>query len=141
MKNDEEPPTERKRLRTKWLEPNTDRKRRSNKNEHRLAKKLVGGKRIKQSGGALWSPRERGSGTRTTEGGDVKTADFHLENKRTDKKSMSVQREWLNAVKAAAKRVMKEPGVILTFEGKLQAPEDWVMVPIEVFERLRNKDR
>lgn len=133
--------SEKKKLRTKWLEPNTDRKRRSNKNEHRLAKKLSGGKRIKQSGGALWSPRERGSGTRTTEGGDVKTKDFHLENKRTDKQSMSVQREWLDDVKTAARRVMKEPGVILTFETKFQPPEDWVMVPIEVFERLRSKDR
>lgn len=133
--------SEKKKLRTKWLEPNTDRKRRSNKNEHRLAKKLSGGKRIKQSGGALWSPRERGSGTRTTEGGDVKTRDFHLENKRTDKKSMSIQREWLDDVKAAARRAMKDPGVILTFETKFQTPEDWVMVPIEVFERLRNKDR
>ena len=136
----EEVPEKKKRL-PKWLEPNTDRKRRSNKNERRLASKLNGGKRIKQSGGALWSPRERGSGTRTTEGGDVKTRDFHLENKRTDKKSMSVQREWLDDVKAAARRVMKEPGVILTFETKFQESEDWVMVPIAVFERLRAKDR
>ena len=134
-------PIERKRLRTKWLEPNSDRKSRSNKTERRVAKKLAGGKRIAQSGGRLWSPRERGSGTRVTEGGDVKTPDFHLENKRTDKKSMSVERAWLDAVKAAARRVMKDPGVILTFETKLQPAEDWVMVPIEVFERLRAKDR
>jgi hypothetical protein len=133
--------SEKKKLRTKWLEPNTDRKRRSNKNEHRLAKKLSGGKRIKQSGGALWSPRERGSGTRVTEGGDVKTRDFHMENKRTDTKSMSLKREWLDDVKAAARRAMKDPGVILTFETKFKESEDWVMVPIEVFERLRSKDR
>ena len=141
MKNDEVPPTERKKLRTKWLEPNSDRKIRSNKNEKRLAKRLTGGRRVKQSGGALWSRRERGSGTRTTEGGDVKTRDFHLENKRTDNKSISVKREWLDDIRAAAKRVMKDPGLILTFEDGKKPPEDWVAVPIEVFERLRNKDR
>jgi len=143
MKNDEEPPKplERKRLRTKWLEPNADRKTRSNKNEHRLAKKLTGGRRVKQSGGALWSRRESGSGTRTTEGGDVKTRDFHMENKRSEKKSISVTREWLKQITEAARRVQKDPALILTFEDGKKPPEDWVAVPIEVFERLRNKDR
>lgn len=136
-KNDES----RKKLRTKWLEPNSDRAARSNNNERRLAKQL-GGKRIPRSGGRLWSRRMGGAtGAGTTEGGDVSTKDFHIENKRTDKKSMGIKREWLTEVREAAKRAGKDPALIITFEDGRKAPEDWVAVPIEVFERLRAKDR
>lgn len=130
---------ERKRLRTKWLEPNADRADRSNKNERRLAERL-GGKRVPRSGGKLWSRRAAGStGTGMTQGGDVATVDFFIENKRTELKSMSIKREWLTQITEAAARVGKTPALIMTFEDGRRDPEDWVAVPIAVFERLRGQ--
>lgn len=144
MKNDDEneTPTEKKPLlRQKWLQPNSDTKRRSNKNERRLARAL-GGKRVRNSGGRAWSRGDAktvvGSGP-VTEGGDLSTRDFFLENKRSEKKSISVQKEWLEGIKDSARRVGKDPGVILTFETARKPPEDWVLIPIEVFDRLRRK--
>lgn len=130
---------DRKRLISKWLEPNADKARRSNENERRLANRL-GGKRVQRSGGKLWSRRAAGStGTGMTEGGDVELREFFVENKRTELKSLSVKREWLTQIRAAAARVGKEPALIMTFEVDRKPPEDWVAIPIEVFEHLRKK--
>lgn len=129
------------KLKLKWLEPNHDKAKRSNKNERRLAKQLSG-RRVVRSGGTLWSRRAGGStGSGTTKGGDVETKDFFIENKRTEKASMSVKHEWLDGIRTAAARVMKDPALIITFEFDRRPPEDWVAVPIAVFERLRAKDR
>ena len=129
----------RKRLKSKWLEPNADKARRSNNNERRLADRL-GGKRVQRSGGKLWSRRAAGTtGTGMTEGGDVALREFFIENKRTELKSMSVKREWLSQIRSAAARVGKDPALIMTFEIERKPPEDWVAIPIEVFERLRKK--
>jgi hypothetical protein len=133
---------ERKRLRTKWLEPTADTANRSNRNERRLAQQL-GGKRIPRSGGKSWSNRAGGAtGKKTTEGGDVGTKDFHIENKRSVKESIGVKKQWLDDISAAAHRVMKDPALILTFEDELERrpPEDWVAIPIKVFERLRSRN-
>jgi hypothetical protein len=126
-------------LKSKWLEPTADTATRSNENERRLATRL-GGKRVPRSGGKYWSARASGpTGTKITEGGDVSTKEFHIENKRTVNQSIGIKREWLDGIREAAKRVMKDPALILTFEDedKKQSPEDWVAVPISVFERLR----
>lgn len=136
--SEEEP---RKKLTSKWLQPNFDRARRSNKNERRLADRL-GGRRVAKSGGTLWSRRSAGeTGTGMTKGGDVETRDFFIENKRTEKASMSVKREWLDGIREAAKREMKDPALIMTFEIERRPPEDWIAIPLDVFERLRAKDR
>jgi hypothetical protein len=132
-----DPEPERKKLRMKWLEPNSDRAARSNRNERRLAERL-GGKRVPRSGGKLWSSRAGGStGTGMTQGGDVTTIDFFIENKRTELKSMSIKREWLTQITEAAARVGKKPALIMTFEDKRKDPEDWVAIPMAEFERLR----
>jgi hypothetical protein len=126
-------------LRQKWLQPNHDTKRRSNKNEARLAKAL-GGKRVRNSGGKPWSRADASTVVGTgpvTEGGDLSTADFFIENKRSEKKSISVQKEWIDGIKESAKRTGKYPAVILTYETPRKPPEDWVMIPIDVFDRLR----
>lgn len=145
MKNDDEneTPTRKPLLRQKWLQPNADTKKRSNKNEYRLARAL-GGKRVRNSGGRAWSSADAktvvGTGP-TTEGGDLTTRDFFLENKRSEKKSISVQKEWIDGIKDSARRVGKDPGVILTFETPRKPPEDWVLIPLDVFDRLRkNQD-
>lgn len=65
----------------------------------------------------------------------MSTDRFYFEHKGTVKKSLSVKREWLDKVRSGAERRFKEPGLIVTFEGD-QKPEEWVMVPMDVFKRL-----
>lgn len=124
--------------RLKWLDPNRERARRSRKHEERVAKEL-GGKRIARSGARTWL-RRGGSkvdgGASITEGGDLKTKDFHFEHKRTQKKSIAISRTWLEQIFVAARARFKDPGLIVTFEKATKAPEDWVMVPMDVWKRL-----
>jgi hypothetical protein len=47
-----------------------------------------------------------------------------------------VAKDWLTKVSEGARRVAKDPGVVLTFEKKGQKPEDWVLIPLEILERL-----
>lgn len=117
----------------KWLgNTNKTRMKRSIKHETRLAKDL-GGKRLAQSGGKLWSKQ---AGETKTEGGDLTTAEFLFEHKRTEKGSLSVKREWLGKVREGARSKMKEPGLILTFERGREPPDDWILIPKAVFEKL-----
>jgi hypothetical protein len=116
----------------KYLDANYGKYKRSKKHEERLGKRL-GGRRIPRSGGLPWSRSDP-----TTAGGDVSTPDFHLEHKRTDNASMSVSKEWLIKVREGARRVAKDPGLIVTFEKKGSPLEEWVMLPLDVFERLKN---
>ncbi len=90
----------------------------------------------------MWSRYDKTalSTTVMTDGGDLGTKDFHLESKGTEKKSLAVTRVWLDKVREGAKRKGKDPGIILTFEAQKEprcAREEWVLLPLEVFERLR----
>ena len=114
----------------RYLDANYDKYKRSTKHEDRLSKRL-GGKRIPRSGGMAWSRWDK-----TTANGDLSVPDFHIEHKRTDAKSMSLQKEWLEKVSEGARRTGKDPGVIVTFEKNGSNPTDWMLVPLEVFERL-----
>lgn len=123
-----------KRLKLKYLEnPNHDRARRSNKQERRVASRL-GGRRIRNSGGARWSRHDY-----STDDGDVATPEFHVEQKSTQKKSISVKREWLDKVREGARKFGKDPALVLTFDDPnkpAQPPEDWICVPLEVAQRV-----
>lgn len=114
----------------KHLDPNYDKYKRSKKHEERLGKRL-GGKRIPRSGGLAWSRWDP-----TTAGGDVAVPDFHIEHKRTEAGSMSIQLEWLDKVKDGARRAGKDAALAVTFEKKGRPPNDWIMIPLEVFEAL-----
>jgi hypothetical protein len=114
----------------KYLEPNHDKYKRSKKHEDRLAKKL-GGKRLPRSGGLSWSRWDS-----TTAQGDLSTKELHLEHKRTDAASMSVKKDWLEKVADGARRTGKDPGLMITFEKKGVPPMDWVMIPLDVLQRL-----
>jgi len=131
------PPTPRKRPVPKSMDPNYDRYRRSKKHEERLGKQL-GGRRLPRSGGVSWSRWDlsKATGSNMTLDGDISTPSLHLEHKRTDGKSISVAKDWLTKVSEGARRVAKDPGVVLTFEKKGQKPEDWVLIPLEILERL-----
>lgn len=110
----------------------SDKKKKSNQAEAAAAHKL-GGKRTKQSGARAWAKDKR-----ETEGKDGETADFAFEHKRIDPdtKAMRIGRKWLDEITASAKRSMKEPALVLMFEGSKRAPDEWLMIPIDVAARL-----
>ena len=110
----------------------SDKKKKSNKAEAAAAEKL-GGKRTSQSGGRRWA-----KGSSETEGTDGETDFLAFEHKRIDPdtKAMRIERKWLDQIAAAATRKMKDPAVILLFEKQKQAPDEWVMLPIDVVRRL-----
>ncbi len=124
-----------RRPQLKYLESNHDRYKRSKKHEDRLGKRL-GGRRLPRSGGLPWSKWDK-----TTAGGDISAPDFHFEHKRTDCGSISIPKAWLAKVSEGARRVIKDPGIIITFEKKGSPLEEWALVPLEVLERLMKKAR
>lgn len=125
---------EREKFTPKWLaneSGNRTRAKRSNTAERRVASAL-GGKRIARSGAKSWSA----SDYKTTDRGDIQTPLLHVEHKRTDRASMSLQREWLEKVTAGARRTDRAPALVVTFDQPHQPPQDWLMLPLEVARRL-----
>lgn len=146
MAKDEEEKTP-GRLKSKWLDeedkpkqklpwlnnPNKTRMKKSIKQETRIAKEL-GGRRLPRSGGTRWSKNER-----TTDDGDVSTPEFHVEHKRTEKKSISLKREWLEKVREGSRKFAKDPAVVITFQDPAKPynkPEDWILIPLETAKRI-----
>lgn len=134
------------RLQLKWLENNNlGKATRSRKNEDRIASKM-GGRRLPGSGGKYWSKYDTGEGVgfgMATDDGDLATPEFLVEHKRTDNKSISIKREWLDKVRDGATRVGKDPALVITFErpAKPGSPaEDWIVMPLEVARRVLGYD-
>jgi hypothetical protein len=130
------------------MEPNYDRYKRSKKHEERLAKRL-GGRRLPQSGAkqasksafAAQMSLER-KAARVTLNGDFDIGDFWVEHKRTETDTISIKREWWLKVSDGARSEGKEPAIMVTFERKAKPgtkPIDLVLIPLEVFERLRGR--
>jgi hypothetical protein len=117
-----------------WLEPGGDRGarvRRSKKSEDKLALRLEG-RRLPGSGNKPWSRFDK-----TTARGDVGIKGFHLEHKESEDESIGIKRKWLHKVEAGARRVMKDPGLVMKFVRPVgQDDEEYVIIPLDVFERL-----
>jgi hypothetical protein len=121
----------------RWLRESQDfssKARKSKKHEIRVAKEL-GGKRLAASGAkrfSKWMP------TSVTAGGDLGTKDLLVEHKRAEPetKSIGVKREWLQKVTEGAKRCMKDPAMVLTFEDSNGFEQDWMLLPLSVAKRL-----
>lgn len=136
-----------KKVRPKWMDPNYDRYKRSKKHEQRLASKL-GGKRLPQSGAkrlskyALRAQTSLGERPETiTLNGDLSIGDFWVEHKRTETETMSIKKEWWLKVCDGARAAGQEPALFVTFEQRASPsskPIDLVVIPLDVFERLRN---
>lgn len=109
----------------------SERKRRANASERRVMQAL-GGRRKRRSGGCPWA-----RGSTDTEGADGETTELLIEHKgiSKDTKAMRLQREWLEQIVNNARRSMKDPAMVLTFES-LAGPVDWVLLPMEVVTRL-----
>jgi hypothetical protein len=89
----------------------------------------------KGAGGEGVKGGHKGENRVETPKGDLSTDRFLVEHKRTIRKSMSVQREWLEKVSAGARRVAKDPMVVITFS-ESRVDGDWALVPLSVLERL-----
>ena len=113
-----------------WLNK-ADKVKTSKAHELRLAKEL-GGQRTPRSGGLPFSPFSN-----RTQGRDIETKDSLIEHKNTTKNSISIKKEWLEGIKLSASAAFKDPMVIITFQNGHEKPEDWVMIPIEVYKRLQ----
>jgi hypothetical protein len=114
------------------FDANYDRVKKSTREERKVAKRL-GGRTHKRSGGLPWSRHDS-----TTAQGDVTTPDLHIEHKRAEPgtKSIGVTRAWLAKVTEGAKRRIKTPAMVLHFEKAQGHEEDWLMMPLDVAERL-----
>lgn len=143
MSEDDQPE---KKVRPKWMDPNYDRFKRSQKHEQRLATKF-GGKRLPQSGAKRLSPKSFRAQTSLSErpetitlNGDLSIGDFWVEHKRTETETMSIKREWWTKVCDGARAAAQEPAVFLTFEHRASPsskPTDLVLISLDTFERLR----
>ena len=141
--SEEDPPE--KRALPKWLDPNYDRFKRSQKHETRLADRF-GGKRLPQSGAKRLSKHAIRAQTgdekpeTITLRGDLTIGDFWIEHKRTETATMSIKREWWLQVVDGARAAGQDPALFITFEkhhSPSSKPVDLVVLPLEVFERMR----
>jgi len=118
--------------RPKAFDTSYDRVKKSTKEERKIAKQL-GGYAHRRSGGLPWSKHDA-----TTACGDITTPDLHIEHKRVEAstRSIGVTRKWLAKVTVGARSRMKIPAMVLHYEGAQGHEEDWLMMPLEVAERL-----
>jgi len=90
----------------------------------------------------LGGRRQRGSGASDYAKGDVKTSDFLIECKQTEKKSLSVKGEWLGKITREAMASGKIPALSIEIKGNPDriAERDWIAIPMSVFRRLTSPD-
>lgn len=101
----------------------------SKRHENETAKKF-GGRRVRGSGAVLGKP------------GDVRGAKDLQELKATDMVDETrIKIEWLQKIAFQALTQGKYPVVNMRFTTlKEPAPEDWVLIPAEVYKKLRGED-
>lgn len=152
MKKPESESEEPKSPSPKWLKGvHHENSRVSRKHENRLAERL-GGRRYSGSGNRPLSQKSHrkvlkdGKSRKdireveSTDCGDLATPSFHFEHKFTRDQSMSLKLEWLDKVEAGAKRKLKDPGLIVTFQDEGgQVRKEYVAMPLSVYERLMRK--
>jgi len=66
--------------------------------------------------------------------GDVKSEQFLIEAKRTDKASLSVRADWLEKITMEALQAGRQPAlsIQLTFDNRL-VEKDWFLIPASLF--------
>ena len=99
--------------------------------EERVAQSVARGKRVTGSGRSMYAK------------GDVKTGEFLIECKFTDKASLSIKGEWLKKITAEAHAIGKDPALAIQINGvdaRGLMEADWVAIPMSVFKRLTESD-
>lgn len=118
--------------RPKAFDPGYERTKKSSREEEKVAARL-GGHTHRRSGGLPWSRTDP-----TTACGDITTADLHIEHKRAepDTQSIGVTRKRLAKVTVGAKRRTRIPAMAFHFEDASGHEKDWLLLPLDVAERL-----
>lgn len=96
------------------------------KSEKKTAKRLGG------------TPRP-GSGAVEGAKGDIMLADYLLENKTTENKSLGLKLDWLRKISIEAREEGKEPGVSIQFVDKSGNPLQygrWVLITEDQFKEV-----
>jgi len=121
--------------------------RKSRKQEQRLADTL-GGRRVSGSGNkaAVKSSTGRSVGRKghhkTNKPGDVMLADFLIDAKRTDAKSIRLEAEMFTKIQLEADSVGKDPALAIELQGLTPLTEkDWIVMPKSIFLRLTGGDK
>lgn len=100
-------------------------KDKANKTEKRLAKRLGGS-------------RQPGSGMFSCMKGDVKTPELLIDSKETDRDSFSLTTKMLAKIEEESHTQRKVPAIVLKFnEAKLGMIKEWIVLPLEEYERLK----
>lgn len=88
--------------------------------------------------------RERpGSGNQAGAKGDVTVHEYLIENKATQKDSMTLQRDWLMKINQEALELGKVPALAIQFTneaGKTEKRDRWVMVREDHWAELTEKE-
>lgn len=79
-----------------------------------------------------------GSGSSIYAKGDVKTQDYLIECKRTDKRSIGLKVDWLEKITEEARTAGKRPMMSLEFEDT-RYEQQWFLIPRSEWERIREK--
>jgi hypothetical protein len=103
----------------------------SREQEDRIAKE-TGGRRVPGSGSSLYAR------------GDVKTADYLIEAKQTEKDSIRVTWAWLAKITRQALAAGKRPALVIEVRCKEQrdvlVESEWAIVPLSDWKRLREQE-
>ncbi len=113
-----------------YTDPAVRRVKKSKAHEERAAKSY-GGRRLKASGAAPFSRRDK-----NTAGADVTSDLLLMQHKGTEKDSMSIKRDWLYELSVEAARRSKYPALVILFETEKRVDNEWVAVPRKVFQML-----
>lgn len=126
--------------RPRYLDEAVTRKSTSKAHERRVAREL-GGRVLPASGATTWSRWNRQSA-----GGDLDCEQFHVEHKYTDCASLAVKTQWLKRTSEEAFARHRAPALVLSFTGEsmaqldvpeaLKAPQDWMLLPMGVVQKL-----
>lgn len=93
-----------------------------------------------ESAAMVGGSRHAGSGASRYCKSDASSDEWQIECKQTEKQSMSLKTEWLEKIQHEAAGKGKMPMMHLRFTGMAKdIPEDWIMIPKWVFERIQNE--
>lgn len=121
-----------RKVKTKAFDIGYDRKRKSKKQEERIAK-ILQGKVVRASGAG----RMTGSGLGAYGSkGDAVSLKFLAEAKRTDLGSIRITIEWLDKIYREALGVGKRPMLTLEFGLAKGISKDWILLTKEDFSSL-----
>jgi len=96
------------------------------KRQNKVLDKSVGGS-LTPASGAL----DGAKGDRELDG------NLKIEQKATDKKSISIKFDWLEKIYREARQQGKEPALIFSYlKIKSIAPTDWAVMPVSLFKRM-----